>query len=350
MVELFGRRAVIDLLAGTERWQGLLHGERSAVAALNAARITEAPQPGGGDTQGRWELLASATAVDAAVGRLVEGHLDAVTILLEAGREPRQERYGVWASRAMGQRVVARAEGAGWRLSGSMPFSSGAGTVDRALIVADADADGRTSAEARLLVELATDQPGVRAVPGTWPSLAMSASDSLTVELDGLRVEGDAVIGPPGYYTDRDGFWYGSIGVAACWAGGAAAVANRAIMSAGTIDDPHTAAHVGALHASVVAMSAVLTSAATDLDRGALAERSDAEAVALVVRHIIEREAESIVHHAGRAGGASLLAHDPEHAGRVNDVLLYIRQSHAERDLARLGSLLGARSGRLSRR
>ena len=337
----------MDLLADVDRWSTLLHGDRSAAAALDAAVRVDAPQPGSGATAGRWELLAGAAAVDAAVGRLVEGHLDAVAILREAGREPCPERYGVWGSRAMGKRVTAEAEGDGWRLSGSIPFSSGAGTVDRALIVADPGSDDALPAESRLLIEVATDDPGVHAVPGTWPAVAMSATDSLTVELQDVHVEADAVIGRPGFYTDRPGFWYGSIGVAACWAGVAAAVATHAIDRSGQVSDPHAAAHLGALHASVVAMTAVLETAATELDRGDLVEPSAAESAALTVRHLVEREAETIVHHAGRAGGATLLAHDPEHASRVYDLLLYIRQSHGERDLARLGSLRGAQRGRI---
>ncbi len=335
----------MDLLARAEEWDKRLQGSSTAVAALDAAVRTDAPQPGNGHTLQRWEILAGATAVDAAVGRLVEGHLDAIAILREAGREPRPARYGVWASRAMGQRVVAERDGDGWRLSGSLPFSSGAGTVQRALIVADTGAGG--CAEARVLVEVDTGQAGVDIVPGTWPSIAMSATDSLTVVLHGVHVDSGDVIGPPGFYTERDGFWYGSIGVAACWAGAAAAVADHAIACSGRADDPHRAAHFGELHASVFAMGAALEVAANELDGGALADRSDAEAAALTVRHIIEREAELIVHHAGRAGGASLLAHDPNHAHRVNDLLLYIRQSHGERDLARLGSITGARHGRL---
>ena len=337
---------MIDLLGRAAQWEARLHGDHTAAAALDAALHTDAPQPGGGDTRQRWELLAGATAADAAVGRLVEGHLDAVAILREAGRDPRQQRYGVWASRAMGHRVMAEREPAGWRLSGSLPFSSGAGTVERALIVADTDADGG-AAKDRLLVEVSTGQAGFGIVAGSWPSIAMSATDSMTVQLDGVRVEADDVIGPPGYYTEREGFWYGSIGVAACWAGAAAAVADRAIACAGRTSDPHAAADVGALHASVSAMSAMLDAAACELDRGALSDRSDAEAAALTVRHVIEREAEAIVHHAGQAGGASLLSQDPRHASRVNDLLLYIRQSHGERDLAQLGSLIGARRGRL---
>ncbi len=336
---------MVHLLSFADHWKELLRGDRSAASALDAARRTEAPRPADGQTVRRWEFLAGATAVDAAVGRLVEGHLDAVAILREAGREPGPQRYGVWASRAMGQRVVAGPTSTGWRLSGSLPFSSGAGTVERALVVADADRDD--AASSRLLIDLPTDQPGVHLVPGTWPSVAMAATDSFTVELRDVPIEADDVVGPPGFYTEREGFWYGSLGVAACWAGAAAAVAQRAVDCADGSGDPHVAAHLGALHASVAGMEAVLEATAAELDCGGLADRVRAEVAALTVRHLVERESEAIVHHAGRAGGATLLAHDPEHAGRIHDLLLYIRQSHGERDLARLGTLIGTDRGRL---
>jgi hypothetical protein len=44
----------------------------------------------------------------------------------------------------------------------------------------------------------------------------------------------------------------------------------------------------------------------------------------------------------GRALGPAPLATDREHAQRVADLTVYLRQHHAERDLARLGELDGA--------
>ena len=41
----------------------------------------------------------------------------------------------------------------------------------------------------------------------------------------------------------------------------------------------------------------------------------------------------------GRALGAGPLCLDPVHAQRVADLPVYLRQSHAERDLAGLGAL-----------
>ena len=47
--------------------------------------------------------------------------------------------------------------------------------------------------------------------------------------------------------------------------------------------------------------------------------------------------ATEVLERTGRALGAAPLALDPEHGKRVADLTVYLRQSHAERDLAELG-------------
>jgi hypothetical protein len=46
-----------------------------------------------------------------------------------------------------------------------------------------------------------------------------------------------------------------------------------------------------------------------------------------------------VIDRVGRALGAGPLCLDGDHAARVADLTVYLRQSHAERDLQRLGSL-----------
>ena len=48
----------------------------------------------------------------------------------------------------------------------------------------------------------------------------------------------------------------------------------------------------------------------------------------------------ALVLHVGRALGAGPLGHDREHARRVSDLTVYLRQHHGERDLAALGAAL----------
>jgi hypothetical protein len=51
------------------------------------------------------------------------------------------------------------------------------------------------------------------------------------------------------------------------------------------------------------------------------------------VRAVVEQAVTEVVERVGRALGPGPLAGDAEHAKRVGDLQLYVRQSHAERDL-----------------
>ena len=58
------------------------------------------------------------------------------------------------------------------------------------------------------------------------------------------------------------------------------------------------------------------------------------------VRAQAARCAEEVLGTVGHALGPGPLALDPVHAARVADLTLYLRQHHAERDLAALGRLV----------
>ncbi len=60
------------------------------------------PLPGEGGTRRRFETLAEWSARDLSLGRLAEGHADALSILCEAGQPfpSTSSSYGVWAARA----------------------------------------------------------------------------------------------------------------------------------------------------------------------------------------------------------------------------------------------------------
>jgi hypothetical protein len=55
-----------------------------------------------------------------------------------------------------------------------------------------------------------------------------------------------------------------------------------------------------------------------------------------MARHLIERICTEVLDHFGRATGPTLLAFDAAVAQRYAELTLYIRQCHAERDLAEI--------------
>jgi hypothetical protein len=62
-----------------------------------------------------------------------------------------------------------------------------------------------------------------------------------------------------------------------------------------------------------------------------------AQLLARRVRAVVEHAADEAITRTGRALGPGPLCEDSGHAQRVADLSVYIRQSHAERDLAELG-------------
>jgi alkylation response protein AidB-like acyl-CoA dehydrogenase len=298
------------------------------------------PLPGGGRTWDRYVALAEVAAVDLSLGRLVEGHTDALAILAEAGRTPPPRAVlGVWAARGPGAVLVAHAEpGGGFRLQGRKPWASGAHVLTHALVTA-ATPDGDC------LFEVPVGGDGVAAVPGTWPAVGMAMSDSADVTFD-IMIGADSLIGPAGWYVSRPGFWFGSVGVAACWLGGAVGLV-RALRAdlAQRRPDPHQLAHLGAASARCTSMARDLEWGATRIDAAPSDPDRDIRLVALEVRHLVENGCLEVLTHVGRAGGAAPLCHDPAQARRAADLQVYVRQYHAERDDEALGqSLMTERS------
>lgn len=292
-------------------------------AGLVDSGALDLPRPGGGRTAQRWRGLQAIAEDDPVLARLAEGHADAVAILAELGAGgPPDARWGVWA--AVPRSLTATESDAGWRVEGERPWCSGAAVCTHALVTAAAP-DG-----ARLF---AVTNPGT-AVAGSWPAVGMADSDSRTVRFDDVAA---IPVGGPDAYLTRPGFWHGAVGVAACWHGGAVGIARRLLDAARDRDDPILRAHLGAVDAELSAARSVLDHAADTIDAD---PAGDARALALRVRAVVERAATHTIDRVGRALGAGPLCRDGRHAARVADLTVYLRQSHADWDLAELGALV----------
>ena len=102
--------------------------------------------PGGGDTRGRWELLATVGAADLTVARALEPHLDALAILAEAGVDHAgSATWGVFAAEA----PSGAARGERSALTGVKPWCSLAGRLDHALVTAWVDEEHAAAVRGR---------------------------------------------------------------------------------------------------------------------------------------------------------------------------------------------------------
>ena len=309
----------------------------AAVRRALAETAADLPLPGAGDTATRWATLTHIARDEVVVGRLVEAHVDADAILAEVlgERTGPGQWWGVWAAEPPHPRLTARHTADGWVLDGAKAWCSGAGLATHALVTADTD-DGIH------LLAVALDHPGVTTDLTTWRSAGMVGTATGTVSFDGVPARD---VGDRSAYLDRPGFWHGAIGVAACWLGGAERVADTLRRTASSRPlDPHALAHLGAVEATLAAAQWSLAGAAAETD-AAPHDHEGAHRRALVVRAVVEQAVTLTIDRVGRALGAAPLCLDGAHAQAVADVQVYVRQSHAERDLAALGGLVAASAG-----
>ncbi|MBC7519427.1 MAG: acyl-CoA dehydrogenase family protein [Microbacteriaceae bacterium] len=298
---------------------------------------TATPSPGHGRTLQLWQTLASVAAVDLTVARIVEPHLDALAILREA-REGAlatpSSVWGVFAAESAGVELTAAETDDGWRLSGTKPWCSLAGRLSHALVTARL-ADGHR----RLFAVDLTDE-GIVVRPDAWAARGLTEVPSGPVDFD--RVDARPV-GAAGWYLSRAGFAWGGIGVAAIWWGGTLGIAR-------TLDhstrerraDQIALMQLGAVDVLIETGRLALAYAAAVVDAtGIDAEQPErAGILALRTRSIVAGSAEQVIARAGHALGPAPLALNASHARRVADLQLYLRQHHAERDEAALGTAL----------
>lgn len=322
--------AHLDPSAETDRHTALA----DRFLALEAEGRLELELPGSGHTDARWRALAALSRENTVLGRWSEAHADAIAILHELdGSEPqRGQIWGVWAAEPPTPILTAVPDGSSWVLTGTKAWCSGASLCTDALVTARVDGAPRLFA-----VDLT--HPGATPVPDTWQAVGMRESDSGSVTFD--RVPATQVGEPTGYLT-RPGFWHGAIGVSAAWFGSACAVADTLHVAARERPEPHRLAHLGAVATALAAASSTLTTAAAEVDADPSDRSGRARARARSVRAVVESSATQCLDHVGRALGAGPLCGDAEHAQRVADLTVYLRQSHAERDLEALGHDIAA--------
>ncbi|MBF4580902.1 acyl-CoA dehydrogenase [Frigoribacterium sp. VKM Ac-2530] len=312
-----------------------------ALAADLTGRGGAAPVPGAGSTADLWLALATLAAHDVGAARAVEPHLDATAILdqaREAGTVVLPARassaegfiWGVFAAEGPGTKLVAEPADAArtsWTLSGTKPWCSLAGVLDGALVTA-------WVGDERRLFAVDLRQAGVEVVPGAWHARGLVEIPSGPVTFASVPA---TPVGEPGWYLRRPGFEWGGIAVAACWYGGAVGVAGALLRSAVARDpDPWVLRALGVVDERLGDARRALEEAAVAVDSGR-AVGQEARLLAKRTRATVAHAAEDVLAAVGGALGPAPLASDPEHAKRVADLELYLRQRHASKDDASLG-------------
>ncbi|MCF7749828.1 hypothetical protein KQ945_03635 [Bacillus subtilis subsp. subtilis] len=282
------------------------------------------PQPGAGDTLGRWRLLAQLGGQDLCLAKLLEAHYDAQAILQELNADPlpSDQLAAVWA--ADGPAATLAFDAAHGTLNGSKPWCSGAGWVDVALVTV------REGGQSRLFRADLRHAP-VDCHAQDWQATGMGRIPSGTARFSQVPAL-DA--GEAGAYLARPGFWHGGAGIAACWFGAAAALAEPLRRSVRAAEPGTAAVLLGEVDMALSSCAALLRELAALID----AQPGQAHMSAVIrVRSVVERACVQTLDRVARALGPGPMCLDAAHAQRWSDLTVFIRQSHADRDWQQLG-------------
>ncbi|EOR93656.1 Acyl-CoA dehydrogenase/oxidase domain protein [Arcticibacter svalbardensis MN12-7] len=179
------------------------------------------------------DLLKQIGRANLPVGRIYEGHINALYLIHLFGTLEQQERwfsdvttyeklFGVWNTQdAGGVRIHDLGDGQ-YRLEGSKTFCSGAGWVECPLITGELlSADGK----GWQMCILPKEKVQLLQVDSSfWKPLGMRASASFKVDFTGIEIEEIDLLGPPDAYYRQPYFSGGAIRFAAVQLGAAEAI------------------------------------------------------------------------------------------------------------------------------
>ncbi|RUP12429.1 MAG: acyl-CoA dehydrogenase [Methylobacterium sp.] len=187
-----------------------------------------------------------------ALGRLYEGHVNAIQLIGRYGTPDQRSRlfadaraghlFGVWNTEPADGGLRVEARDTDGRLLGVKTFASGAGYVTRALVTA------RHPDRAGVAMMVVPLEAGTRADLSAWRAQGMRASATGTVDFTGLAVNAGDILGQPDDYFQQPAFSGGAWRFAAVQLGGIEAVFDAwrgHLNRTGRGGDPHQLARLG---------------------------------------------------------------------------------------------------------
>jgi alkylation response protein AidB-like acyl-CoA dehydrogenase len=285
------------------------------------------------------EVLRSIGSGSLPLGRLFEGHVNALELVLRYGNHQRVELvaeearagklFGVWnTDDAKGLRLIHR-HGRSW-LEGRKILASGAGHIQRPLVTAT-DEKGR-----RLMVLPKLDAPD-RADLSRWTAQGMRASATGAVDFTGIEIAPLEIVGNEGDYERQPWFSAGAWRFAAVHLGGMERLFDlfrQHLRETNRGHDPHQAARLGRA-ATALETARLWVAQAASIAEAPLGSRAPEQLVAYVnlARLAVEAAALDLMQFIQRSVGLQAFLR-PNSIERISrDLATYLRQPGPDRAL-----------------
>ena len=315
------------------------------VAAVHEAGLLTAAFPsefGGAGLAGLalCEVLRQIGSGSLPLGRLFEGHVNAISLVLRYGRceqiarvvrESREGKlFGVWNTDGPESLHLFQGE-RNYRLEGQKILASGAGFIERPLVTA-------TDERGRRLMVVPQLRFGERADLSGWTAQGMRASATGAVDFSGIMVEPSEIVGGAGDYDRQPAFSGGAWRFAAVHLGGMERLLDllrEHLRRTGRGGDPHQAARLGQAAMATETGRLWVERAAEIADEALGSARSSDQVVAYVnlARLAVERAGLDLMQLVQRSVGLQGFMR-PNPIERVSrDLATYLRQPGPDRAL-----------------
>lgn len=307
-----------------------------------------------GNTEVLMLLLKELGRGNLAVGRVYEGHVNALQLIQTFGTPEqiktyatdtyRHQIFGVWNAEADdGVKIIPLNNGQ-YRLEGSKTFASGCGYVKRPFV------NGALPDGSWQMCIVPMEKVEIVVNPDWWQPSGMRATVSYKVDFTGVVVDPEALIGKPGDYFRQPWLTAGVIRFAAVQLGGAEALFNTTrqyLQERNRTNHPNQKERLGKMAIAIESGNLWLRGAAQLVDEyapifGGYPDISNEQASQLVayanmVRTAIEQICLDVIQLSERSIGTLGLLPPQPMERLVRDLTLYLRQPAYDVAIANVG-------------
>jgi alkylation response protein AidB-like acyl-CoA dehydrogenase len=301
------------------------------------------------------KLLKTIGRGNLAVGRIYEGHVNALQLIqtfgtpaqIEAYAEDARDRhkiFGVWNAEANDGVQIIPFGNERYRLAGCKTFASGSGYVDRPFVNGTLP-DGRWQ-----MCIVPMDEVATVSDPAWWQPAGMRATASYKVDFSCVELAASSLIGQPNDYYRQPWLTAGVVRFAAVQLGGAEALFDQTrqfLHSLGRTQDPYQEERLGKMAIAIESGNLWLQGAADLIASYApmfagssLVEQAESQklvAYTNMVRTAIEQICSDVMQLCERSVGTRGLLPPTAIERIIRDLTLYLRQPAFDAALANVG-------------
>lgn len=302
----------------------------------------------GEEYQPLFDLLFEMGRGNLSLGRIIEGHINALMLIDTFGTSQQKDKYfnharkgalfGVWNTENPQESVKFRKSGTSSVLSGAKSFCTGALNLDFAIVTAH-----RAKKTQMLIVDVG-ENPNLKEDWSLWDPIGMKASVSCRIDFTGTYVRDNQFLGKPQDYYKEPIFSWGGARFSAVQFGGARHIVDNVLNDLSKrkrTDDPYQKYRLGKM-AILMKTAELWISEANQIQQKNVKEISPMERVnfANMMRSACLEICEEIISIAEKAVGVQGIMLDHPLEQTIRDLRVYLKQAGPDAALVSVGHFI----------